>query len=131
MKAKARKTSTVLLSGTAVIVKKAARAPVTEIVKEVETAQVPATGERQRPLDIYMEESFGLSENHSLLVKLLLWKIHINENIDMDKKYERLHFYPKNKDCALAEKQSTSCASLSVFQLSPRLPNEYDHDNKQ
>lgn len=47
MKAKARKTSTVLLSETVVIVKKAARAPVIEIVKEVETALVPATGEGQ------------------------------------------------------------------------------------
>lgn len=45
MKAKARKTSTVLWSGTAVIVKKAARAPVTGIVKGVETALVPATGQ--------------------------------------------------------------------------------------
>lgn len=78
-----------LLSGTAVIEKKAVRAPVTEIAKEVETAQVPATGERQRPLDIYIEESFGLFENHSLIVKPLILKIHINENIDMDKKYQR------------------------------------------
>lgn len=53
-----------LLSGTVAIVKKAARAPVTEIVKEVETALVPATGEKQGPLDIY-----GLLENHSIIVK--------------------------------------------------------------
>lgn len=86
-----------LLSGTAVIVKKAVRAPVTEIAKEVETAQVPATGERQRPLDIYIEESFGLFENHSLIAKPLILKIHSNENIDMDKKYERLHFYQENQ----------------------------------
>lgn len=44
MKAKARKTSTVLWCETLVIVKKAARALVTGIGKEVETALVPATG---------------------------------------------------------------------------------------
>lgn len=95
----------------------------TEIAKEVETAQVPATGERQRPLDIYIEERFGLFENHSLTVKPLILKIHINENIDMDKKYD--------KDGAFPEKQGTSFISLSVFHLSPRLPKEYDHENKQ
>lgn len=61
-KAKARKTSTVLWSETVVIVKKAARALVTGIGKEVETALVPAIGKGAGvgPLDGYMKEVFGL-----------------------------------------------------------------------
>lgn len=53
-----RKTSTVLWSGTVVIVKKDVRAPVTGIAKEVETALVPATG--QGVGLIHVEDGFGL-----------------------------------------------------------------------
>lgn len=47
----------------------------------------------------------------------------------MDKKYQRLHFYQKKKVGAFPERQGTPFTSLSVFNLSPRLPKEYDHEN--
>lgn len=46
MRAKARRTSSALWSGTVVIVRGAVRAPVTESAKGAETALEPATGER-------------------------------------------------------------------------------------
>lgn len=66
MRAKARRTSSALWSGTVVIVRGAVRAPVTEIAKGAETALEPATGERGRLLVGHVDSRVCLTIDYRL-----------------------------------------------------------------